>query len=108
MGGTTGKKNRSLNRKAKSKPRAEIHVTLAQPPVNLASLIRGIYRRVARQLHVDPSYVSRVARRERRSKIIEIALRRELIRILEDIKKGRSVPSPKTSLKKPARNTKKS
>jgi len=68
--------------------------------MNLASLIRGIYRRVARQLHVDPSYVSRVARRERRSKIIQAALRRELIRILRDIQLRRRAPAPKSSHRK--------
>ncbi|HVA94648.1 MAG TPA: hypothetical protein VNI36_07055 [Candidatus Dormibacteraeota bacterium] len=49
---------------------------------NLASLIRGLYGRVARQLKVDPSYVSRVARGERQSRKIEASLERELKRIL--------------------------
>lgn len=51
-------------------------------PYNLASLIRGLYGRVARQLKVDPSYVSRVARGERRSDEIEASLERELRRIM--------------------------
>ena len=51
-------------------------------PYNLASLIRGLYGRVARQLKVDPSYVSRVARGERRSDEIEASLERELKRIM--------------------------
>jgi len=51
-------------------------------PTNLASLIRGLYGRVARQLKVDPSYVSRVARGERRSDVIEVSLERELGRIM--------------------------
>jgi len=51
-------------------------------PTNLASLIRGLYGRVARQLKVDPSYVSRVARGERQSDVIEASLERELKRIL--------------------------
>jgi hypothetical protein len=51
-------------------------------PYNLASLIRGLYGRVAEQLDLDPSYVSRVARGERRSQEIEIALEREMKRIL--------------------------
>jgi hypothetical protein len=51
-------------------------------PYNLASLIRGLYGRVARQLKVDPSYVSRVARGERRSDDIEASLERELKRIM--------------------------
>jgi hypothetical protein len=51
-------------------------------PTNLASLIRGLYGRVARQLKVDPSYVSRVARGERQSSEIEVSLERELKRIM--------------------------
>ena len=51
-------------------------------PTNLASLIRGLYGRVARHLKVDPSYVSRVARGERRSDVIEASLERELRRIM--------------------------
>jgi hypothetical protein len=51
-------------------------------PTNLASLIRGLYGRVARQLKVDPSYVSRVARGERQSDAIESCLERELKRIM--------------------------
>ena len=52
------------------------------PPHNLASLIRGLYGRVARRLKVDPSYVSRVARGERRSDVIEASLEKELKRIM--------------------------
>ena len=52
------------------------------PPTNLASLIRGLYGRVARRLNVDPSYVSRVARGERQSRAIEASLERELRRIM--------------------------
>ena len=51
-------------------------------PTNLASLIRGLYGRVARQIKVDPSYVSRVARGERQSDVIEASLERELKRIM--------------------------
>jgi hypothetical protein len=51
-------------------------------PTNLASLIRGLYGRVARHLKVDPSYVSRVARGERQSDLIEASLERELKRIM--------------------------
>ena len=55
-------------------------------PTNLASLIRGLYGRVARQLRVDPSYVSRVARGERQSQVIEASLERELRRILSMVR----------------------
>jgi len=51
-------------------------------PNNLASLIRGLYGRVARQLKVDPSYVSRVARGERQSEDVSASLERELKRIM--------------------------
>ncbi len=44
-------------------------------------LYRGLYSRVARKLGVDRSYVSRVARGERRSQQIEAALNSELKRI---------------------------
>ena len=42
------------------------------------SLYRGIYSRVARQLGIDPSYVSRVARGERTSPAVSEALRAEI------------------------------
>ena len=46
--------------------------------LDLTSRLRGLYRRVANRLGVHPSYVSRIARGERRSKIVESALRREI------------------------------
>jgi hypothetical protein len=49
--------------------------------LNRLSLYRGIYSRVARQLAIDPSYVSRVARGERRSVKVEAALLKEIRRI---------------------------
>ena len=58
-------------------------------PYNLASLIRGLYGRVARQLKVDPSYVSRVARGERQSDEIEASLERELRRIMALVRTNR-------------------
>jgi hypothetical protein len=60
------------------------------PPTNLASLIRGLYGRVARQLKVDPSYVSRVARGERQSDAIEASLERELKRIMSLVRRSHS------------------
>jgi hypothetical protein len=59
-------------------------------PTNLASLIRGLYGRVARQLKVDPSYVSRVARGERQSEVIEASLERELKRIMSLVGSSRN------------------
>jgi transcriptional regulator with XRE-family HTH domain len=60
----------------------------------LASRMRGLYRRVADRLGVDPSYVSRVARGERRSSKIEVFLDHEVQKILT------SISSPKTKVKK--------
>ena len=44
---------------------------------NVVLLSRGLYARVGRKVGCDVSYVSRVARRQRRSVRIETALRRE-------------------------------
>lgn len=44
----------------------------------------GLYSRVARQLNLDRSYVSRVARGERRSEAVEQALSTEFDRIVND------------------------
>jgi hypothetical protein len=52
-------------------------------PKDLSPELRGLYGRVARQLGVDPSYVSQVARGERQSALVEDALRRQLIEIME-------------------------
>jgi hypothetical protein len=46
---------------------------------------RGIYNRVATRLNVDPSYVSRVARGERRSAAILAALEEEIANIREQL-----------------------
>jgi hypothetical protein len=51
---------------------------LTRPPLGVASLFRGLYNRVARDLGVNPSYVSRVARGERRSEAVQTALNREV------------------------------
>ena len=56
--------------------------SLSAPPLHFASLFRGSYRRVAKQLGLDPSYVSRVARGERESGEIEAALEHEMKRII--------------------------
>jgi hypothetical protein len=49
------------------------------------SLFRGIYNRVAKRLGVDPSYVSRVARGERKSDLVEKALAEEVRLIREHL-----------------------
>ncbi len=53
------------------------------------TLYRGLYVRVAKRLGVDPSYVSRVARRERQSPEVESALSQEIERI------GKTLGSPR-------------
>jgi hypothetical protein len=55
-------------------------------PHNLASAFRGTYARVANRLHVDPSYVSRVARGTRKSQKIETALEEEMWKVLKELK----------------------
>jgi hypothetical protein len=44
----------------------------------------GLYSRIARQLNLDRSYVSRVARGERHSEEVERALSSEFTRITEE------------------------
>ena len=63
-------------------------------PYNLASVVRGLYGRVARQLDLDPSYVSRVARGERQSEVIEVALEREMRRIFGLAKRNHNGNAP--------------
>ena len=46
-------------------------------PAKMVSLSRGLYARIARRMGCDPSYVSRIARGERRSTKIRAALDRE-------------------------------
>jgi hypothetical protein len=78
----------SRNRKIKS-PVAD-NATVINAPKNLASLVRGLYGRVASQLNVDPSYVSRVARSERQSEIVANAIRLELRKIIKTFGKRRN------------------
>jgi hypothetical protein len=74
-------------RNRKSKSPAASNVTVINAPKDLASLVRGLYGRVASQLNLDPSYVSRVARSERQSEIVENAIRLELRKIINAIGK---------------------
>jgi hypothetical protein len=54
---------------------------------NLASIFRGLYIRVASRLNVDPSYVSRIARGERKSEAVEAEIERETHKIIGQIKR---------------------
>jgi len=51
------------------------------PKLNRLSLYRGIDSRVAKELGIDPSYVSRIALGERQSAKVEAALLKEIRRI---------------------------
>ena len=56
---------------------------MSKSRLQLASRMRGLYRRVADRLGVDPSYVSRVARGERKSPKIEASLNRDVSKLLK-------------------------
>jgi hypothetical protein len=49
-------------------------------------LFRGLYARVAHDLGVDASYISRIARGERKSEVAEKAIDREFNKVLASIK----------------------
>jgi transcriptional regulator with XRE-family HTH domain len=66
---------------------------MSKSRLQLASRMRGLYRRVADRLGVDPSYVSRVARGERKSPKIEASLNREVSILL-------AFAAPKSKVKK--------
>src|ERR1700730_4898430 len=52
-------------------------------PPHLVSLFRGLYTRVAQQLGVHTSYVSRVARGETEAEAVTAALNKEIWKIIE-------------------------
>ena len=60
------------------------------------SLYRGLYVRIARKLKVDPSYVSRVARGDRRSSEIEEALSQALEEINRQLGRESSATENRT------------
>jgi hypothetical protein len=64
--------------------------TVKPQPRNLASVFRGLYARVASRLNVDPSYVSRVARGERRSKKVVKVLELEVCQIMNKLNFNRN------------------
>src|SRR5581483_879128 len=64
--------------------------TLDPGTLSPQTLYRGLYVRIARKLKVDPSYVSRVARGERRSEPGESALRSEIEQINKKLGAGLS------------------
>jgi hypothetical protein len=58
----------------------------AEPIAKMVSLSRGLYARVARRMRCDVSYVSRIARGERRSARVEAVLRTEFRNVLKKLK----------------------
>jgi hypothetical protein len=64
---------------------------------SLHALYRGLYVRIARKLNVDPSYVSRVARGDRRSSEIENALRQAQEEINQQLGPGSSATGSRRS-----------
>jgi hypothetical protein len=66
----------------------------AVPCSTAVELFRGLYARVGRNLGLDASYISRIARGERKSSVAESVLNREFNRILASIKNA-SIPSEK-------------
>ncbi|MBZ5662260.1 MAG: hypothetical protein LAO08_17810 [Acidobacteriia bacterium] len=91
---------RSLGRRPQGKSRKTKRVSFQDAPKNLTSFIRGLYGRVALQVGVDPSYVSRVASSERRSKVVEAGLRRELNKIVNGFEKQRAGTAQNKARKK--------
>lgn len=67
-------------------------------------LYRGLYVRIARKLNVDASYVSRVARGDRRSPEVESALRQALAEIDQQL--GRSSSAAQKSTERKATSAK--
>lgn len=59
----------------------------ARTPRDLSPLVRGLYKRAANRLGVDPSYVSRVARGEIQSAQVEDILTDELKKIVAHVTK---------------------
>jgi transcriptional regulator with XRE-family HTH domain len=57
------------------------HGNGAHRVANLVSEYRGIYNRIAAQMGVDPSYVSRIARGERNNEPVRLALLKEVNRL---------------------------
>lgn len=61
-------------------------IKLAAP--NVVTLSRGLYRRIARKMNCDPSFVSRVARGERRSVRVEAELKMKFREVLKKLKQA--------------------
>lgn len=62
--------------------------SVAVPCATAVSVFRGLYARVARDLGVDASYISRIARGERKSEVAEKAISREFNKVLAIMRNG--------------------
>lgn len=62
------------------------------PASKMVSLSRGLYSRVAHRVGCDVSYISRIARGERKSKVAEKALDREFRKVSALITKNSGRP----------------
>lgn len=62
--------------------------SVAVPCSTVASLFKGRYPRVGRDLSVDVSYISRAARGERRSEFAEEAIDPEFNKVLAFMRNG--------------------
>ena len=67
--------------------------TAVVPCSTAVSLFRGLYARVGSELGVDASYISRIARGERKSKIAEKAIDREYRKVLVLLRTRPSLPA---------------
>src|ERR1700688_3292766 len=65
------------------------------PYATAVSLFRGLYARVAHKLGVDVSYVSRIARGERKSQVAEKAIAREFNKVVSVMRNGPAQSSKK-------------
>lgn len=70
-------------------------------PSQSVSLFRGLYSRVARKLGVDPSYVSRVARGERKSEAVLSALNEEVKSVLTELRQTKTKATRRSARKRP-------
>jgi len=61
--------------------------SVTAPCSAVASLFRGLCGRVARNLDIDPSYVSRVVRGARKSEVVEKAIDREFNKALPPVRR---------------------
>jgi hypothetical protein len=67
-------------------------VEFIRAPDDLSLHVKGLYKRVARHLGLDPSYISQVARGEYQSEVVEARLRDDLATLVERVNKQNGFP----------------